>query len=266
MSTDAAWREAQRQQALIAALWAPAAEPAAMPGWQLDNERARRGLAAYRANAGAIAHRALQAAFPRLERMLGDEALPALARAFSREHPPERGDLGTWGEALPAWLAAQPSLAEWPWLADAARLDWAVHQAERATDEALDAESLSLLSSRDPGDLVVDLCAGTAVLASAWPVVDLHHAHASGAADEALAAARAAVAAGAAQTALVWRRGWRAEVAPIDPAGGAFTTALLGGARLGAALAQAGEALDFGGWLARAVGDAWLKCVRPAND
>ena len=108
--------EARRQRQLLAAL-SLRGEP---PALRERGARAERGLAAYRANASALAERALAAACPTLQAMLGEADFAALARAFWRDHPPQRGDLGEWGGELPGWIAAQAGLAEWPWLADSA--------------------------------------------------------------------------------------------------------------------------------------------------
>jgi hypothetical protein len=121
--------EARRQQALMSAVQAvqgmpPGAMP--LPGRQAD---ALAGLRAYRANAQAIAQRALVAAYPVLAQLLGEEAMAALARDLWLAHPPARGDLAWFGAELPGWLAGIDDFADMPWLADVARLEWAVHAA-----------------------------------------------------------------------------------------------------------------------------------------
>ena len=93
--------EADRQSALLHALRASAmpglpARARALPGRQADADE-QAGLRAYRANAQAMAERALVAAYPVLARWLGDEAMAALARDLWRVHPPTRGDLAWFG-------------------------------------------------------------------------------------------------------------------------------------------------------------------------
>jgi hypothetical protein len=94
----------------------------------------RRGLQAYRANAGALAERALAAAYPDRAQLLGDESFAGMARAYWHHHAPVLGDVARWGAELPAFIAAAEQLAEEPYLADVARLDWAVHMAQSAAD------------------------------------------------------------------------------------------------------------------------------------
>src|SRR5689334_23066031 len=100
---DAVAREALRQRALVAAILAASEDDVAVDG-ALDATSVEHGLAAYRGNLGATAERALAAAFPTVQRAVGETAFAALAREHAREVPPTLGDLGEWGASLPAWL------------------------------------------------------------------------------------------------------------------------------------------------------------------
>lgn len=253
--------EAQRQRQLLAAiLWRGDA-----PALREQGRRAERGLAAYRANAGALAERALAATAPTVAAMLGEENFARLARELWFAHPPRGGDVGEWGTELPAWIAAQPGLAEWPWLADAARLDLALHAAERAADATLDVGSLSLLAEADPALLTLSLKPGLAVLVSAWPIASIHAAHHNQGPDP-FAPVRAALAAGQREAACVARAGWRAVVHRLSNRDAAFMRALLTGDSLADALHSAGDGFDFGAWLQGAIAQFWLKAVRPRAD
>ena len=263
MTGDTA-REAQRQQALLRALWREMSVATLAP-WLHDAARLEAGLAAYRANAAAHAERALAAAFPTLQQLLGEASFAALARAHWQADPPLRGDLAQWGAGLPAFIAdAAPLADDTPYLADMARLDWAVHQAEQAADtdagQATDTQAgpavpgLPLLAAIDPQRLRLRLQAGTALLASAHPIATIwlaHHGERDG--DDAFAPARAALAARQAESALVQRRGWRATVRAIAPAEARFTQALLHGEPLHAALQSGGADFDFETWLIAAL-------------
>lgn len=252
--------DAERQQALLAALAGGAAPLGVL---RESGERAARGLAAYRANAEAIAERALASAFATVQAMVGDDDFRHLAREFWQAHPPERGDLGEWGDAFAAWLAAHRGLTAWPWLADSARLDLALHRNQRAADAALDAASLGLLESTDPSQLRLLLVPGTVVLCSVWPIAAIHHAHqlAGDAAERAFADVRAAIAAQRGEQVLVVRKGWRAVVHPLDALTASWTRDLLDGVDLAAALTRAGEGFDFTAWLTTALREAWLTAV-----
>lgn len=241
--------EAQRQRALLAALAAPRDAPDASPGLQ-----------AYRANAHAAAERALGIACPTVRALVGAEDFMHLAREFWHAQPPQRGDLGEWGNGLPGWLEAHPGLAQWPYLGDCARLDLALHHCERAADAVVDAASLSLLGNTDPAVLALQSMPGVQALASRWPVVSIHAAH-QGDDERLFAHARERLLAGAGEAAVVAREGWRGVVVAIDAPGLTFMQAMAGGADLARALALAGEGFDFAGWLAVALRGRWLRGV-----
>lgn len=257
--------EAQRQQALLTAIGA-----GAMPTAELreTGARAARGLEAYRANAEASAERALAANFPTVRALVGEEDFRHLACEHWHAHPPERGDLGEWGNTLPAWLGSHRGLTAWPWLADSAALDLALHLSECAADAVLDVASLALLESTDPAQLRLQLMPGSALLCSAWPIATIHRAHRLGgeAAEHAFAEVREAIAAQRGEAALVVRRGWRGGVHPLDTPSAAWTQELIDGSDLAAALIRAGESFDFAAWLDTALRESWLKGVIASND
>ena len=257
--------EARRQQVLLAALANGASD---CEGLRETGRRAARGLEAYRANAGAIAERALGAACPTVRAMLGEDNFAQLAREFWRAHPPLRGDLGEWGDALPDWLGAHAGLSRWPWLADGARLDLALHRCERAADAVFDAASLARLGSGDPARLRLELMPGSALLRSVWPIATIHHAHQleGDAAETAFAAVREAIAAQRGESVFVARRGWRAVVHLLDERTADWTQDLLADASLADALDHAGESFDFAAWLADVLRESWLKGVVASND
>jgi hypothetical protein len=261
-------KEALRQQMLLRALWRDA-RPGVVAGWLRDGPRFERGLQVYRANAGALAERALGAAFPTLVQLLGAASFAALARAFWHAEPPLQGDVGEWGAGLPGFIAAAEQLVDEPYLADVARLEWAVHGAERAAD-SVPVQGIEHLARTDPARLRVLLQPGTALLVSAHPIVAIWQAHRidTDQAPDRFAAVRKAFAAGLAQTALVRRQGWRAEVLALDAGTAAFTAALLAGHDLAAALQQAGDGFDFETWLLAALQEGTLAAVitLPAKD
>jgi hypothetical protein len=262
--------EAWRQQQLLRVLWRQAPE-AGLTGWLRDGPvRAARGVSAYRANGQALAARALAAAFPTVAALLGDEALTALAAAHWQQHPPQAGDIARWGTDLPPALAADPQLAELPYLADVARLDALVAACELAPDAPpITPDGLALLAHPDAAEGHLRLLPGTALLPSAWPVASIWHGHQPDAPDG-LAPARAALARGDGEAALVWRAGWRARVAALAPGDAAFTAALLAGHTLGQALAAPAAAgwadWAFEPWLLQALSAGWLAAVQlPAS-
>jgi hypothetical protein len=196
--------------------------------------------------------------------LVGAESFAALARDFWHHHPPERGDLGEWGAELPAFVGASPQLADEPYLADSARLDWHVHQATRAADAPSVAPALERLASVDPSRLRVVLAPGAALVSSAWPIVAIWSAHRpSAAGDDAFASVRAAMAAGRADTAFVWRAAsWQVHVERLDDEPeAAFAGALLGGRSLATALELSGPRFSFDRWLVHALRSQWIAAI-----
>ena len=262
---------AQGQQALIAALLAP---PGQLPDVPLreQGERAARGIEAYRANAETVAERALAAVFGTVKALVGDDDFAHLAAEFWRAAPPQRGDMGEWGDAFPAWLAAHHAMAPWPYLGGCARLDLALHRNERAADAPFDAESMNLLASTDPARLVIALLPGTELIESRWPLAAIHHAHqlppdAADAAFEALRLRLAVVTDGSPlEAVLVVRDGWRAVARGLDAPTARWTRSLLDAAPLDRALAAAGDDFDFTTWLGNALRGAWLKGAAELGD
>jgi hypothetical protein len=254
--SEAPAHEARRQQRLLAAVHG--GDDGLATGLLAESgERAAQGLQAYRANAGAVAERALRTAFPTLQAMLGEADFRALAREFWCACPPQRGDLGEWGDELPAWLEVHGALSSWPYLADCARLDLAVHRCERAADAAFDAQSLALLAGGEPRQLRLCLMPGSALIRSAWPIATIHAAHQDDAGG--FDAAHDAIAQRRGECGLVARRGWRGVVYRIDPGWADWTDELLDGADLQRALERAGASFDFAVWLAAALREGWLK-------
>lgn len=255
---------AQAQQALLAAiLYRPGgADAAAARLLPLVLPPSARGLAAYRANGHALAERALAAAYPVLQALIGAEDFAALARDFWHRRPPECGDLAHWGTDLPDFVRNNPMLAQVPYLADVAQVEWALHRAATAADPSADPASFARLTDTDPDQLGLTLAPGLALIASRWPVVTLVVAHQRTPPDLQTAGAR--LREGATETALVYREGLRAVVRDCGPGEQTLLSALLAGTPLGPALtaavaqdpaltAASRVPFDFGAWLPSAV-------------
>ena len=219
-------------------------------------EPSARGLAAYRANGHALAERALAAAYPVVAAMVGPDCLNALARTLWHGHPNQHGDVACWGGELPALLEREAQLADYPYLADVARVEWALHRAAGAPDADADPASFALLTQQDPGALTLRLAPGTAVIRSAWPVASLVNAHLCG--EPTLSEAADRLRDREAEQALVWRRALRPAVRPCRAGEAVLVDALLHRQGLVPALDAAlatDPGFDFSAWLAQAVGD-----------
>jgi hypothetical protein len=265
-------REAQRQQWLLAQLLGrrPAADQGDRAAWLREPApRAERALQAYRANAGALAERALAAAYPTVAELLGDEAFGQLARALWHAAPAQCGDMGLFGAELAGFVDAGDQLRDEPYLPDLARLEWAVHRAAFAADAAAEPPPLQRLAQADAAGLRLVLQPGSAIVCSAHPVHAIWQAHRwpQGAErDEAFALVRQRRAAGQGDNAFVVRKGWRVDVIPVIDADARFIAAVLGGASLADALDAAGDPFDFEAWLLRALSLSWLADIAQSSD
>ena len=250
---------ALQQQALLDALFAwPAAEATQDLAAHVSAPSAR-GLKVYQANGHALAERALQAAYPVLAQLLGDESLCALARAFWHEQPPLRGDLAQWGDGLARFVASSAQLADEPYLADVASVEWALHRCANAADQGADPASLALLLHHDPNALQLMLAPGCLVLASDWPVASILGAHRDLVPDFAEVGQR--LRGGVAEAALVWRARLQPCVRAARAGEADFVQAVLAGRPLDQALDSA-PALDFNAWLPNAVQSGLLLGAR----
>ncbi len=292
MTTRMPTSEAERQAALLRLLWSPASDdatstdlaqaglhPATVPG-----------LLAHRRHARAVAARALIGAYPTVTAMLGEDAMATLAARLWQLSPPARGDLGEWGDALAALLATSDELTAWPWLPDAARLDWARHRCARSPTRPLDLASLRQLSDANPEQVQLVLQPHVAVLQSPWPVHGLWLAHQLPAGQQAAAASVALQrepgdtgTAGVAQAVVLWwadEAGFRGEPsdttelgfkpgvqqALLRPAEAAWMQHLMApGTSLHHALSQAPSGLHFSDWFTQALQRQWLQGARPLH-
>lgn len=93
-------------------------------------------LAVYRNTFGLTLLRALRLSYPAVDRLVGAEFFDAAAREFIAAYPPHSSYLDEFGADFAAFLEAFTPAASVPYLADVARLEWAVSRALHAPDAA----------------------------------------------------------------------------------------------------------------------------------
>ncbi len=140
-------------------------------------------LDVYRNNVVSSLTATLQDTFPVLCRLVDERFFAYAAHEFIRAAPPKRPCLAEYGARFPAFIAAFPPCRELVYLADVARLEWAVHRAANAPDEApLDPASLRHVAAESAPHLVFRLRQSYAYLASPWPIDRIWRANRGGAA------------------------------------------------------------------------------------
>ena len=94
--------------------------------------------------------KALRLSFPAVERLVGAEFFEGAAAVFIAQQPPRAAYLDLYGEDFPAFLGCFAPAASLVYLADVARLEWAVNRAIHAADAApLALERLGSLAPED---------------------------------------------------------------------------------------------------------------------
>jgi hypothetical protein len=105
------------------------------------------GFAVYRNTVMKGCIDALQANYPTVARLVGDEWFRAAAVVHVRQHLPTQASLLHYGEHFPAFLAAFEPALEVPYLADVARVDrWWTEAHAAADDPLLDPAALAALA------------------------------------------------------------------------------------------------------------------------
>jgi hypothetical protein len=226
----------------------------AMRTWLVDGERdAAAALLAdglspdrldiYRNTFVANATRALRLTYPAVHKLVGDDFFQAAAAAFVAQHPPRSACFDDYGETFAAFLADfQPALSL-AYLADVARLEWAVSRAIHADDVApLDLARLVALSPEEQERVSFVPHPSVSLLSLAAPADAIWRAVLGGD-DAALAAVDPD---GGPVRLLVERRDGGPEVQRLDTAAWHFAAELCCGFPLGIVLAElesAGESL-----------------------
>jgi hypothetical protein len=138
-----------------------------------------RRLSVYRNNTRISLTAALMAVFPVTTRMVDERFFRYAASEFVRKSPPSEARLVRYGADFPNFLRTFEGLAKIPFVAETARLEWAIA-------EALDAASLppcsiaALESTSDGATPELRLQPSLRFVMSHWPVLSIWSAHQNG--------------------------------------------------------------------------------------
>jgi hypothetical protein len=253
--------ELQREvlRALLGRGDAAAAVSVAADGLGAD---ARLGI--YRHHVFTTLTAALAAAFPVVCRLVNERFFAYAADRYVRHDPPSGPCLFEYGETFAAFLGAFPPCQGLPYLADVARLEWAMNRALHAPDHVpLEAPALLAQAPAMTGDEIFALDPSLSLVASPWPVDRIWRANQPGADDQAtvdLAAGGVAIE--------VRRLGDDVGFRRLDRGVFAFRAALAEGRRVSEAVGLAlavDEAFDLVGALGAIVEEGLLvEIARPA--
>jgi hypothetical protein len=122
------------QREFVEALLHPSAGQRVLDTLVGEDARNRNRLALYRGNLTGTWRKVLASAYPVVRALVGDEFFVALSREYGLADPSGSGDLNQFGHRMADLLASWPPSAPYRYLADIARLEWAVHRAYFAAD------------------------------------------------------------------------------------------------------------------------------------
>jgi hypothetical protein len=135
-------------------------------------------LDVYRNNVYVALSDLLDARFPVVRRVVGEQFFAFLTHAFIGEFPPASPILAAYGAKLPEFVAQFEPAAELPYLPDLARLEWLIFRARQAPDfSPLEVSALQGVPEDQLSTLRLSLDPSLGLLESAWPVGEIFDAH-----------------------------------------------------------------------------------------
>ena len=164
---------------------------------------------------------ALSATFPTVQALVGEEFFNGLARAFVASTLPTQPVLAEYGESFAGFVAGYAPASGLPYLADIARLDWALNAAFHSPPEPrLGVADLAAVPVEQLPAKSIWLAPGAVVVRSAFPIDRIWAAAQPGASNETVD-----LASGGARL-LVLRRPDDAGFVPVSAGEAAFLEAL----------------------------------------
>ena len=137
-------------------------------------------LGVYRNNARENFHKTLAVTYPVVRRLVGELCFRGLARTYLRDFPSRSGDLGRFGAELPTLLDIYYRDTAFGYLADVARLEWVVAEAETAGDaRPFDLLQLAGVPADDCAELRFAMRGPVRLVSSLFPVFTIWEANQS---------------------------------------------------------------------------------------
>lgn len=125
----------------------------------------------YRNNVFNNFHEALRAIYPVVEQLVGADFFEHAARRFVPTQPSTNGDLQRYGEGYPEFLESLPGTESLPYLHDAARLEWLIHESFHAAEHTpLSLSRLTQIAPEDGDSVTFILHPACRLIASSYPI------------------------------------------------------------------------------------------------
>jgi hypothetical protein len=193
-----------------------------------DGIAPERRLAIYRNNAVEGFLKTLQATFPTIVRLSGEDWFRQVGRRYMHRHPSRSGNIHYIGEQFATFLDAQLVGSSYEYFADVARLEWAYQEVLVAADHpSFDLSALALVPPTDYGALTFSTHPAMRLVRSRFPVLAIWRANRPDAvSDEAIALDQGS------SSVLVIRRADHVELRELPPSAFALLAALMRGESL----------------------------------
>lgn len=166
---------AESQRAFADAVLGPPGTPPAFG--VVARIETQEAIGVYRNNVFGNYRKALAATYPVVQRLVGVPFFHGAVDAFVLCHPSRSGDLNDYGREFGDFLAAYEPAGELPYLADVARLEWAIDEANRAADAASTPSqvlaALAAVPSERLGALKLSLAPACRLVASRYPLLHI---------------------------------------------------------------------------------------------
>jgi hypothetical protein len=194
-------------------------------------------LAIYRNNAVEGFLKTLQATFPTIVRLSGENWFRQVGKQYMHRHPSRSGNIHYVGEHFASFLEAQLKGSSYEYFADVARLEWAYQEVLVAADHpSFELSALALVAPSDYGALTFSTHPAMRLMQSQFPVLAIWRANQPDAASD----ERIALDEGPSSVLLI-RREDHVELRELPPADFALLAALARGESLEQAAERALE-------------------------
>jgi len=203
-----------------------------------DGAPAQKRFDVYRNNVAVSLSDALEAGFPVLRKLVGDEFFRAMAGVYLRKHPPQSPLMMFYGHAMPQFLARFGPAQPIRYLPDIARLELALRDAYHAADASpVDASALSALAPEALMGTRLRIAPAVRKVVSDYPIHAIYRANTDPQAPKPVMQPQAV---------LITRAGFDPDIHLINAAAATCIDALQQGQPLGQAAALADDTLDLG--------------------
>lgn len=164
-------RSLRETQAAFAAHLAGDVRPQLVASISGESHTALQRLQLHRHHIATSLGAALAATFATVAAVVGPDFFQRLARSYIAGTSPRNPVLSRYGECFPEFVAAKQGVHGLPYLADVARLDWALNVAFHSPLEpSLSAAELAALPEESLPELSTRLPAGSSLIEAAWPL------------------------------------------------------------------------------------------------